>query len=246
MWPMYFAVFSQARRTECGVYGTPSALSPLRTSASPPHAFGEAMEVPFISVLRRSVHCGTGAIAPPGALMHTPRCPFAQGPRDDQVYWMSATVSVPLMQYSAFIIGVETYAPTPISSLVVLPGAPTVVSAGPAFPAEETKMTLCVLTRRAQSSGKRPLFGVEVGSPYDMLTRSHLLSMIALTARTIPMFVSIEPRRVSPILTETICAPGATPSMLPFSSGRYAAVIPATWVPCEPQQTTIVVRFPSS
>ena len=42
-----------------------------------PHAFGELILVPFISWLPRSVQLGTAAMAPPGAVMETPRSPSA-------------------------------------------------------------------------------------------------------------------------------------------------------------------------
>lgn len=41
----------------------------------PPHALGEDMEVPFMSCVPRRVQLGTEAIAPPGALILTPRAP---------------------------------------------------------------------------------------------------------------------------------------------------------------------------
>lgn len=43
------------------------AFRPLSTSASPPHAHGDAMLVPFISWRRCRVQPGTGAMAPPVA-----------------------------------------------------------------------------------------------------------------------------------------------------------------------------------
>lgn len=41
----------------------------------PPHALGEDMDVPFMSCVPRRVQFGTEAIAPPGALILTPRAP---------------------------------------------------------------------------------------------------------------------------------------------------------------------------
>ena len=57
-----------------------------RRRAMPPQAFGDDMEVPFMSWRTCSVHWGTGAIAPPGADRTTPVAPSAVGPRLDQVY----------------------------------------------------------------------------------------------------------------------------------------------------------------
>lgn len=55
----------------------------LISNAIPPQADGEAIDVPFISIRRCRVHVGTGATAPPGALIETPRSPSAVGPRLD-------------------------------------------------------------------------------------------------------------------------------------------------------------------
>lgn len=55
-----------------GEYASLAAFSPESRRATPPHALGLAMEVPFISCLLCCVHCGTGAIAPPGADSVTP------------------------------------------------------------------------------------------------------------------------------------------------------------------------------
>ena len=41
----------------------------------PPQAFGDDIEVPFMSCELFRVHLGTEAIAPPGALILTPRAP---------------------------------------------------------------------------------------------------------------------------------------------------------------------------
>jgi hypothetical protein len=61
------------------------------------------------------------------------------------------------------------------------------------------------------SSMKRPVFGSAETSPYERLIRSHFNSTAAIKPRTSAVPVSMEPRRESPILTETIWAPGATP-----------------------------------
>ena len=63
-----------------------AAFAALSTSATPPHALGLAMLVPFMSWRPAWVHCGTGAIAPPGALSVTPVAPSGVGPRLLQVY----------------------------------------------------------------------------------------------------------------------------------------------------------------
>ncbi len=88
-----------------------SASVPESTRAIPPQALGEDMEVPFISCVPRSVQLGTEAMAPPGALMLTPRAPSVLGPRDDHVYWFGGSFS--LSEYSATIMSGVTYAPTP-------------------------------------------------------------------------------------------------------------------------------------
>lgn len=77
----------------------------------PPQAFGEDMDVPFISWVPRRVQLGTDAIAPPGALMLTPKAPSVLGPLEDQVYWLGGSFS--LREYSATIMSGVTYAPTP-------------------------------------------------------------------------------------------------------------------------------------
>lgn len=43
----------------------------------PPQALGEDIDVPFISWVPLNVQLGTEAMAPPGALMLTPRAPSA-------------------------------------------------------------------------------------------------------------------------------------------------------------------------
>lgn len=84
---------------------------PERISAMPPHALGDDMDVPFMSWVPRRVQFGTEAMAPPGALMLTPRAPSAVGPLDDQVYWLGGSFS--RREYSATIMSGVTYAPTP-------------------------------------------------------------------------------------------------------------------------------------
>lgn len=69
-----------------GVAFQPLALAAERTRATPPQALGEAMEVPFMSWRPCCVHCGTGAMAPPGADSVTPTCPSGAGPLLDHVY----------------------------------------------------------------------------------------------------------------------------------------------------------------
>ena len=54
-----------------------TCASPDRTSAMPPQALGDDMDVPFMSWVPRSVQLGTEAMAPPGALTLTPRAPSA-------------------------------------------------------------------------------------------------------------------------------------------------------------------------
>lgn len=92
-------------------YQHTSLDAPERISAMPPQAFGDDMDVPFISWVPRRVQLGTDAIAPPGALMLTPRAPSVLGPLDDQVYWLGGSFS--LREYSATIMSGVTYAPTP-------------------------------------------------------------------------------------------------------------------------------------
>lgn len=55
----------------------------LTINAIPPQADGDDIDVPFINIRRWRVHVGTGATAPPGALIQTPRSPSAVGPRLD-------------------------------------------------------------------------------------------------------------------------------------------------------------------
>lgn len=77
----------------------------------PPHALGDDMDVPFMSWVPRRVQFGTDAMAPPGALMLTPRAPSVVGPLDDHVYWLGGSFS--RSEYSATIMSGVTYAPTP-------------------------------------------------------------------------------------------------------------------------------------
>lgn len=60
-----------------------STFIALMSSAIPPQADGDAIDVPFMSIRRWRVHVGTGATAAPGALIQTPRSPSAVGPRLD-------------------------------------------------------------------------------------------------------------------------------------------------------------------
>jgi hypothetical protein len=48
---------------------------------------------------------------------------------------------------------------------VVAPGAPTVDIPGPALPADDTNMMLCLLTNSVAISHTRPASGRDVGSP---------------------------------------------------------------------------------
>lgn len=90
----------------------------------------------------------------------------------------------------------DTYAPTEMIAEEVPPGAPTVDRAGPALPAEETKMTPCLWTMSSARSMKRPLLGSAVASPYDMLMMSTPCWRHAARARERPTMVSIDLRRV--------------------------------------------------
>lgn len=80
----------------------PNLYTPERINAMPPHALGDDMDVPFMSWVPRRVQFGTDAIAPPGALMLTPRAPSVVGPLDDQVYWLGGSFS--RREYSATIM----------------------------------------------------------------------------------------------------------------------------------------------
>ena len=55
----------------------------------------------------------------------------------------------------------------------------------------------------------------------------------SLTARTRDVPVSMEPSLLSPIFTDTICAPGAMP-LRSGASGKQPVAMHATWVPWEP------------
>ena len=53
---------------------------PESMRAMAPQAWGEAIEVPFISWVPRSVNSGTEVMAPPGAHRASPRSPSMVGP----------------------------------------------------------------------------------------------------------------------------------------------------------------------
>lgn len=78
-WVVLYKIYSHVQ------FQTMTLNTPERTSAMPPQAFGDDMDVPFISWVPRRVQFGTDAMAPPGALMLTPRAPSVLGPLDDQV-----------------------------------------------------------------------------------------------------------------------------------------------------------------
>lgn len=61
------------------------AISPDKSRDIQPQAFGEDMDVPFISMLLSSVQFDTHVTAPPGAINETPLCPSGVGPTDDHV-----------------------------------------------------------------------------------------------------------------------------------------------------------------
>ena len=52
----------------------------------PPQALGELMLVPFISCEPRNVQLGTEAMAPPGALIDTPRAPSMLKHKQEDMY----------------------------------------------------------------------------------------------------------------------------------------------------------------
>lgn len=136
-------------------------------------------------------------------------------------------------------------AATPMAGLLVLPGAPTVESAGPLLPAELMKETPRSRTTSFSTSTKRPWSVWKVGSPKLMLRMSQLARTPWASARIMPWLVSMPSRRVSPILRDTICAPGATPS----KSGRpgwCAATMEATCVPWDPVSHTMERTRPPS
>jgi hypothetical protein len=125
------------------------------------------------------------------------------------------------------------------------PGDPSEERAGPSFPAEVKTVIPHLRVASAKTSDTRPESGCHDGSPYDKLIKSQLYFFDAINARTKPVPVSADPIRPSPILHAKICAPGATPFFGSFSP-KFAAVIPATCVPCEPASVTIDNVFPSS
>ena len=105
----------------------------------PPQALGELMLVPFINCFALRVHSGTGAIAPPGALMSTPRSPSKVGPRELQVYCRPPQASGSMTLCDSAAMSGDTQAPMPMIGLELPPGAPTVERPGPLLPAEEMK-----------------------------------------------------------------------------------------------------------
>mmetsp|Transcript_12181 Transcript_12181/g.35989 ORF Transcript_12181/g.35989 Transcript_12181/m.35989 type:complete len:265 (-) Transcript_12181:455-1249(-) len=126
-----------------------------------------------------------------------------------------------------------------------VPGAPPVERAGPLLPAEVTKRRPCLWTARLAAAVKRPMSSTFAYSPNERLMMCTPRSMAAPSARTSAVPVSIPSSRVSPILKPTIWQPGA----MPFSSGasgKWAPMMPATCVPCEPASTHSVVLAPSA
>jgi hypothetical protein len=115
---------------------------------------GADIDVPFICVFFRRFQLGTGAMAPPGALMVTARSPSRAGPRDEKVN-CSSWYGLKRAYWAAIISG-EMAAPTPMMPVVVAPGEPAVERAGPELPAEATKMTPCSSTSSRLSSPMRP------------------------------------------------------------------------------------------
>eukprot|EP00955_Chlamydomonas_euryale_P068212 360050-Chlamydomonas_euryale.AAC.1 len=98
-----------------------SCFSPDSSSAMPPHAFGDDIDVPFISMRFWSVHVGTGAMAPPGAENATPGAPSAVGPRELHVYCRPAPSEV-RTEWPASARRGDTYAPMPNRPADVPPG----------------------------------------------------------------------------------------------------------------------------
>lgn len=73
----------------CSIVAKIQTFIALTRRAMPPQAQGDDMDVPFMSWRLCRVHVGTGATAPPGALIETPISPSAVGPRLDlQKYWL--------------------------------------------------------------------------------------------------------------------------------------------------------------
>ncbi len=73
-------------------------------------------------------------------------------------------------------------------------------------------------------------------SIWCQLSNLHVVNGKVLTALIRAEPVSMDPRRVSPILMPTTWAPGATP-FLSGSLGKWPAAIQETWVPWEPAKT---------
>lgn len=96
---MFMRPYSRGRESNA----TADCLSvPEMSRAMPPQAFGEDIEVPFISSMPRRVQLGTDATAPPGAVMHTPRAPSTlieskctRYPNMAEVGWIQTNVSKP-------------------------------------------------------------------------------------------------------------------------------------------------------
>tara|TARA_B110000090_G_scaffold98855_1_gene111276 strand:- start:124 stop:354 length:231 start_codon:yes stop_codon:yes gene_type:complete len=68
-----------------GIISSSCCLAAERSRARQPVALGDDIDVPFISWFLAFVHPGTLVIAPPGAIMETPRSPSSEGPTDDHV-----------------------------------------------------------------------------------------------------------------------------------------------------------------
>ena len=68
-----------------GVALMPSALQAESKRATQPVAWGELIEVPFISWFLWRHQLGTDVIAPPGAVISTPLSPSTAGPTLDHV-----------------------------------------------------------------------------------------------------------------------------------------------------------------
>ena len=168
----------------------PAACIAERRSTIPPHAFGEAIEVPFISWRLFSVQVGTGAIAPPGAETETSSAPSAVGPLDDHVYCMSSSLA--RKEYCGPIMLDDAKAPTAIVQPEV-PGAPPVVKAGPLLPAEVTKTMPYLCTAFSHICVKRPASSRSAYSPNERLMMWTPRSMATPSALTSALPVSIEP-----------------------------------------------------
>ena len=84
------AVLTRARRSSAGVRETPCWLRAERTVAATPHAFGDAIDVPWYWALPWRLWRGTGAMAPPGA-QSVGKKPSGVGPREVNEYEVPAT-----------------------------------------------------------------------------------------------------------------------------------------------------------